>query len=410
MPTFNDERFISSAIESVLKQSYSNWELLISDDASTDKTESIVSTFLRDERIKYFRSSKNEDQLNALYKITSYVSGDLVTLLHSDDMFFDEQVLSKFVSLFKNDSNLEGIYANLWLIDQRGDFKGFLKTPRFVNERTIWRSFLALGANLVSDIFCVRRSVFFSQVLRNYILWNTFYWLKWGKWVLSTINLRKIEPWYKYRQGDNYLIEPNEIRKAFVLSGCFRTMTELSYYYCVNGAALLKLVSGIPKLRGVIRAFLDFAVSRVPHNVDKIFAAFQKNSYLLELTLISYKIKSPFLQKFFISTIECMRRINRNKAVIDLKEADLAMGNSFFGKDSRVFFEMAATGNVPHPYMLLVDEAKNLKAVHVLEEGHVNLARNLLRFLCLPLPILVGNENTSAINLQKGFQRRFSWE
>lgn len=409
MPTFNDERFISSAIESVLKQDYSDWELLISDDASPNGTESVVSTFLKDERIKYFRSNRNEDQLNALYKITSNVSGDLVTLLHSDDMFSDEGVLSRIVSYFKSDINLQGVYADLLLMDRNEHFKGFFKTPPVANERIIRRSFLALGANLLSDVFCVRSNVFFSQVLRNYILWNTFYWLKWGKGVVSTINLRKIEPWYKYRRGDNYLTEPNEIRRAFVLSGCFRTMTELSYYYCVNGAALLQLVSRIPKVRRLARIFLDFLVSKIPHNADKIFTAFQKNSYLLEIALESYTIKSPLLQKFFVAPIDCMRGMKRNKKIIDLKEADLA-NSSFFGKDSRIFFEMVTAHNVPHPYMLLVEEAKSLRAVRVREEENVNLARNLLRFLCLPLPILVGNEHPNAKNLQKGFQRRFSWE
>lgn len=138
MPTFNDERFISSAIESVLKQDYSDWELLISDDASPNGTESVVSTFLKDERIKYFRSNRNEDQLNALYKITSNVSGDLVTLLHSDDMFSDEGVLSRIVSYFKSDINLQGVYADLLLMDRNEHFKGF-------SRHHLWRMKESLG-------------------------------------------------------------------------------------------------------------------------------------------------------------------------------------------------------------------------------------------------------------------------
>ena len=55
-PTYNCGRFIGETIESVLQQSYKNWEMIIVDDCSSDNTEEIVKNYVdKDKRIKYFK-------------------------------------------------------------------------------------------------------------------------------------------------------------------------------------------------------------------------------------------------------------------------------------------------------------------------------------------------------------------
>ena len=59
IPTFNRSQFITNAINSVLNQTYKNWELVIVDDESTDDTKEIVNNFQKkDKRIKYFFQKK----------------------------------------------------------------------------------------------------------------------------------------------------------------------------------------------------------------------------------------------------------------------------------------------------------------------------------------------------------------
>ena len=58
MPSWNTGKFIGESIQSVLNQTYKNWELIIVDDCSTDTTDEIVASF-NDERIRYFRNDKN---------------------------------------------------------------------------------------------------------------------------------------------------------------------------------------------------------------------------------------------------------------------------------------------------------------------------------------------------------------
>ena len=58
MPSYNTGGYIKNSIESVLAQTYENWELIIVDDCSTDDTDSIVGQF-SDKRIRYLKNEKN---------------------------------------------------------------------------------------------------------------------------------------------------------------------------------------------------------------------------------------------------------------------------------------------------------------------------------------------------------------
>ena len=57
MPSYNTARFIGNSIKSVLNQTYTNWELIIVDDCSTDNTDEVVENF-KDERIKFLKIKK----------------------------------------------------------------------------------------------------------------------------------------------------------------------------------------------------------------------------------------------------------------------------------------------------------------------------------------------------------------
>jgi glycosyltransferase involved in cell wall biosynthesis len=60
LPVYNGENYIQEAIESILSQTFEDFELIISDNASTDQTEAICRSFaLKDERIRYFRNQEN---------------------------------------------------------------------------------------------------------------------------------------------------------------------------------------------------------------------------------------------------------------------------------------------------------------------------------------------------------------
>lgn len=109
--SYNNADFIIEAIESVIKQSYRNWELFIVDDCSKDNTQEIISHYLNDQRITYVRHEANKGQAATWEHVLSLGVGDIVGTLHADD-YWDQNMLSEVVSSFSEDSELDLFYTN----------------------------------------------------------------------------------------------------------------------------------------------------------------------------------------------------------------------------------------------------------------------------------------------------------
>ncbi len=91
IPSFNRASTLSRAIESVLGQSFGDFELIVVDDGSTDNTEAVVASFLEDSRVRYFRTS-NQGVSAARNFGVSKASGQYLAFLDSDDEWLPEKL------------------------------------------------------------------------------------------------------------------------------------------------------------------------------------------------------------------------------------------------------------------------------------------------------------------------------
>jgi glycosyltransferase involved in cell wall biosynthesis len=122
MTSFNREKFIAEAIESVLSQTYKDFEFIISDDASTDKTFKIAQSYEKNNScIKLFRSPKNLGQFQNRNLAATYANGDILVYVDSDDMIHSDALAyiadcfqkfpdAKYASIYK-DSNYSEPFA-----------------------------------------------------------------------------------------------------------------------------------------------------------------------------------------------------------------------------------------------------------------------------------------------------------
>ena len=90
MPAYNASAFIAEAIRSVLDQTYSNWELIIVDDGSTDETPLVVRSFV-DKRVKYIRKER-QGQSAARNTAMQRASGVYLSFLDADDLFLPRKL------------------------------------------------------------------------------------------------------------------------------------------------------------------------------------------------------------------------------------------------------------------------------------------------------------------------------
>lgn len=115
MPSYNTGGFIAQAIESVLAQTYDNWELIIVDDCSTDDTDVVVSRYT-DSRIRYLKNPKNGGAAVSRNYALLEAKGRWIAFLDSDDLWIPRK-LEKQIR-FMEENNYSFSYANYREIDE----------------------------------------------------------------------------------------------------------------------------------------------------------------------------------------------------------------------------------------------------------------------------------------------------
>lgn len=112
MPTFKQAAFIRRAIESLLAQTFSGWELVIVDDGSPDETGAIVQPFLLDDRIRYKRLPRNTGLGAALNHATDLARGRYIAYLPSDDVYYPDH-LQRLVALLDDQPDIFLAYGGV---------------------------------------------------------------------------------------------------------------------------------------------------------------------------------------------------------------------------------------------------------------------------------------------------------
>ena len=88
MPSYNTANYIAASIQSVLDQTYQNWELLLVDDCSTDDTDAVVAPFLTDARIRYLKNERNSGAAISRNRALREAKGRWIAFLDSDDLWY----------------------------------------------------------------------------------------------------------------------------------------------------------------------------------------------------------------------------------------------------------------------------------------------------------------------------------
>lgn len=121
LPVRNGERYLAAAIESILAQSYENFELIISDNASTDRTEEVCRKYATlDQRVKYDRADRNRGAAANFNRVVELASGEYFKWAAHDDMLSPDY-LEKCVTALNADPNAVLCYTWVKEIDERGD-------------------------------------------------------------------------------------------------------------------------------------------------------------------------------------------------------------------------------------------------------------------------------------------------
>lgn len=375
MPTYNDEKSICETLDSVLRQTYKNWQLIIINDGSTDNVEHLIKTYIDKNncknKIEYYYQD-NQDQLNAIINGSKYIKGDYVYILHSDDLLPTDDFLEIFINKAKHNLDLDGFIGDLEIIDENSIKTGIQKVSEYRSvDESLSKLMLWLGRNLYVDVMFIKKEVFFSNVKESYLTWNMPFWIKLLENKVETLNIEKVEfPILKYRvHGENYI--NNELGKLNVINGELRTITRLMKFY------------NIPAYKA------QFYLYRIANKL-KLGEIFTPKFYNREENkkgdIIKFVVKKRFDEEYknnvFLNAIVNFYEKNTKRTI----EIEKIQKSEFIykGKDMRLFNRNLLNDKLSNLYKSIITEMEiGFDRILIEDKEDLQKVIDVTKFLCI---------------------------
>lgn len=170
MPSYNTGKYIGKSIESVINQTYSNWELIIVDDCSDDDTEEVVSVF-KDERIKYFKNAFNSGAAISRNRALREAKGRWIAFLDSDDIWKPTKLEKQLE--FMQCNNYFFSYTNYEELDESGKHTGIKVTgPKKITKAGMYNYCWPGCLTVMYDAKCIGL-IQIANIMKNndYAVW-----------------------------------------------------------------------------------------------------------------------------------------------------------------------------------------------------------------------------------------------
>ncbi|MDA9364728.1 glycosyltransferase family 2 protein [Flavobacteriaceae bacterium] len=120
LPTFNRPKLIEELLDSIFKQTFQNFEIIITDNSDNLDTQYLISTKFQDNRIRYFKNEKNLGMGGSTRRALSFVQGKFFTFTPDDDIWIDSKKLEKQVNILEENPEINIVYSNAESISQEG--------------------------------------------------------------------------------------------------------------------------------------------------------------------------------------------------------------------------------------------------------------------------------------------------
>ncbi|MCC6543249.1 MAG: glycosyltransferase [Nitrospirae bacterium] len=184
IPTYNRPDLLKLAMESVLEQTFRDYELIISDNASGDSTAAVITSF-KDCRIIHIRKEKNVGLVDNWNSCLASAKGKYITIFHDDDRMLPENLAFKVEALDRNE-RVGMVHSNFHIIDENGYITKknahFIESNDFVETGLSFLRKSLLGYNPVNPPSVVIRKECFEKLggfsKRIHFTTDLEYWMR----------------------------------------------------------------------------------------------------------------------------------------------------------------------------------------------------------------------------------------
>lgn len=169
-PAYNVEKYIEETINSVLNQTYQNWEMIIVEDCSKDRTYDIIQKFSKeDKRIKLFKNEKNSGVSFTRNRAIDMAKGKYISFLDADDLW-DKEKLEKQIA-FMEQNNILLSYTGYRKMNSDGTFRGDIKVPEKLDYKELLKNCLIGFLTGVYNAEKLGKYYFKDVKAEDYIYW-----------------------------------------------------------------------------------------------------------------------------------------------------------------------------------------------------------------------------------------------
>lgn len=370
MPTYNDADSITETLDSVRAQTNDNWELIIINDGGIDNTDELVSEYIKKHGLKNnvrILRQENKDQLRAILYGMEYVTGDIVTILHSDDLFYDDSVVENVLKL--DFDNYDGFFCDLSTIDGNSQPSGFQRFGGFKSdESTLVKTLLMYGRQQYADFFIAKKDFFINQIKDNYLTWNLPFYISISNDKKPIANIKKTDFFdRKYRVHEGNYIN-NEIGKLNVVNGELRTAVRLMRLFDIPAYRAQAFICRIFNKIGLTYPIIYH--SKKATRPDRVIK-----------TILDQRFNRKYWQKniFLKSVYGFYRNYRKRQIKIAIPEGEFI----YLGCDMRRFNNDILKGNLSDFYQEILSEMQSGFSSVICDVDDEQKVTDLIKFLCI---------------------------
>lgn len=214
MPAYNAEKYIREAIDSILNQTFNDFEFIIINDGSTDNTKKIIKSY-NDSRIVYLENEKNSGIVYTLNKGLEYAKGEYIARMDSDDIAICTRLEKQFNYLeLHNNIGVLGTGIEIFGNQIKSENKVFSTNPEELKVDLIFASCIAHPTVMIRKVLIERYNIRYDELpgIEDYALW----------WKLSKITQISTLPdiLLRYRVHKNQITQKKD-KKYYELTKLF---------------------------------------------------------------------------------------------------------------------------------------------------------------------------------------------
>lgn len=174
MPAYNASKYIEEAIESVLAQTYTDFELIVVDDQSKDSTpEKVLAYTEKDSRVKYFRNEKNSGSSFSRNFGISSAQGEWIALLDCDDIWTPDK-LEKQIALAES-KNVDFVFTGSAFTDEHGsEYRYIFEVPEKITYKELLKqNIISCSSVLIKKDYIIKYKMPDFPMREDFACWLT---------------------------------------------------------------------------------------------------------------------------------------------------------------------------------------------------------------------------------------------